>query len=803
MIAEKEFVAGVTSQILSGVPPNDRQLECIQFPLSPDLMIVAGPGSGKTTVLVLRALKHVVMDQILPEQIVITTFTKKAAAEIRSRLISWGIPLLAHFRNLASSRGDSALERHLALSDVNAFITGTLDSLCEQWTGRMRRQGEIPPVMIENFAARQIYSRKFFGPLYRDASKQVALDSYLSNYTWERDPPASQGEAVETTKVLIDRLVQDCVDLGKYGNSKGSHLKARSLIAKSVVELHDFMRSKGQYDFALLEAEFLRKLGDPILKGKLDQATVLLIDEYQDTNPLQEAIYFKLATDFRSSVTIVGDDDQSLYRFRGATVELFRDFRDRFASYSGRPKPEARFLIENYRSTTHIIDFCNRFIANDPNFLPARVTPPKPAITASGGNKNKQVPVMGMFRASADQLASDLAQLLEDVFRNGGRVLPGVGTLLRGEIDYGDFADAVFMGHSVNEFGRAAFGNPPKARLPWLLRGELASRNIPVFNPRGRALKDIREVRILCGLISLCIDPARALLDGLVTFFQTKQEISSWRDDATSFMQTNPSPSSPHNLKQFIQAWQLGKPQSKGMNGEWPKEWPVLDLLYKMVTWLPEFQNRPEFQVYLEAITRSVTQATAFSPYQGSIIREPGHHDRSRESVLRDILSPIAQGEIEVDEDLLTHLPRNHVNFMTIHQSKGLEFPLVIVDIGSDFTMNHPKQRFKRFPDMASNVAQMEDDLAAYSNIGSLRVKRTAIDRTFEDLVRLYYVAYSRPQTAVILVGHTNLLRYNTTIRNVATFWQQGGRWPWQVTTPTGSSKKAPASVSGMGITEI
>ena len=359
------------------------------------------------------------------------------------------------------------------------------------------------------------------------------------------------------------------------------------------------------------------------------------------------------------------------------------------------------------------------------------------------------------------------------------------------------------MAHSVNEFGRAVFGNPPKARLPWLLRQELSAKGIPVFNPRGRALKDIPEVRILLGLISLCIDPTCSLLDGLATFFQTKLEIKAWRDDAETFIQSNPAPATPHSLRAFVKAWQGEQPQSRGMKGEWPKEWPVLDLLYKLMTWLPEFQNLPEYQVYLEAIARSVTQAIAFSPYQGSVIKDGAHHNRSRESVLRDILSPIAQNVIEVDEELLTHVPRNHLNFMTIHQSKGLEFPLVIVDIGSDFSRNHPKQRFRRFPDGPSNVTQMEDDLAQYSNVGALRTQRSAIDRTFEDLIRLYYVAYSRPQTAIVLVGHTNLLQYKTTISNVATFWTQNGTWPWRSSTPPIGGKKPPASVSGMGITEI
>jgi DNA helicase II / ATP-dependent DNA helicase PcrA len=801
MITAPEFVDAVTELALDRRRPNDHQVACVEHPLSPALMIVAGPGSGKTTVLVMRALKHVVVDGVPPEKIVITTFTKKAAAEIRSRLISWGIPLFKHFEARARASGDNALAKHLSLSDVNAFTTGTLDSLCEQWTGRMRQPGEIPPVMIETFAARQIFSRQVFGEIYRDAKAQPRIDAYLSRYTWEQNPPSSQGEAVETAKLIIDRLVQDVVNLDAYAENKGSHAAARKSIAKALTQLHSLMRSRGQYDFALLEAEFLRKLSDTTLRAKLDLPRVLLIDEYQDTNPLQEAIYFALAGLAGASVTIVGDDDQALYRFRGATVELFRDFSIRFKAAIGGSKPAMRYLVENYRSTEAIVDICNRFISNDPQFAGARVTPPKPAIVAAGSNRTKQIPILGMFRTSPDDIARDLAQLLVDVFRNGGYPIPGTKQMLRGAPDGGDVADAVILAHSVAEFARPFMGRPGKARLPWLLRQELDARNIPVFNPRGRALKDILEVRQLLGLVALCIDGDRSLLDPLAIYGDAKREIAAWRVDAETFVKSAPVPSKPHSLAKFVSAWQKQKPQAAGMR-EWPHEWPILDLLYKLVAWLPKFQNLPEYQVYLEALTRSVTQATAFSPYQGRLMRDDPHATRSRQSALRDVLAPIAENLMEVDEELLTHLPRNHVNVMTIHQSKGLEFPLVIVDIGADFSRDHPKNRFKRFPDAPSNVTQMEDDLAPYTGVGPLRTRRTAVERTFEDLIRLYYVAYSRAQSALLLVGHTKLLAYSTTIQNVATFWQQGGVWPWQVNTPR-PGRKPPASVSGIGIVEI
>lgn len=803
MVTVSQFREAISQLILSGRPPNDHQQACIEHALEPALMIVAGPGSGKTTVLVLRALKHVIVDQVLPEKIVITTFTKKAAAEIRSRLITWGIPLLQHFVELSRARGDTSTAKHLTHCDVNAFVTGTLDSLCEQWTGRMRQPGEIPPVMIETFAARQIFSRQVFGEIYRAGRNQPRLDAYLANYTWEQNPPSTQGEAVETAKLIVDRLVQDVSDIDAYARNKGTHAEARKSIATALTELHSLMRSRGQYDFALLEAEFLRKLGDATLRSKLDLPRVLLIDEYQDTNPLQEAIYFTLAKLAHASVTIVGDDDQALYRFRGATVELFRDFADRFSQNTGVAKPVVRFLIDNYRSTEAIVGLCNQFITNDPLFAGARVTPPKPAIVAAGPNRTKQIPILGLFRPSPDEIARDVAQLLVNVFRNGGYTIPGTNQVLRGATDGGDLADAVVLAHSVAEFAQPFMGKPGKARLPWMLRQELAAHDIPIFNPRGRALKNIPEVRQLLGLLALCIDPDRSLLDALMIYGDAKREIAAWRMDADVFIKTNPAPNKPHNLAKFVSAWQSGKPQATGMR-EWPHEWPILDLLYKLMAWLPRFQNLPEYQVYLEALTRSVTQATAFSPYQGRLMRNAPHAERSRQSALRDILAPVAENVMEVDEELLTHLPRNHVNVMTIHQSKGLEFPFVIVDVGADFTRDHPKNRFKRFPDKPSSVTQMEDDLAPYTAAGPLRTRRSAVERTFEDLIRLYYVAYSRAQTALLLVGNTKLLAYSTTIRNVATFWQQGGTWPWQMNTPR-PGKKPPASVNSAatGIVEI
>jgi DNA helicase-2/ATP-dependent DNA helicase PcrA len=84
---------------------NAQQRDRLSHPLNVPLLIVAGPGTGKTTVLVLRALRAVLVDRIPPEAIMITTFTRNAAREIRTRLIEWGIPLLEHLLAAERARG--------------------------------------------------------------------------------------------------------------------------------------------------------------------------------------------------------------------------------------------------------------------------------------------------------------------------------------------------------------------------------------------------------------------------------------------------------------------------------------------------------------------------------------------------------------------------------------------------------------------------------------------------------------------------------------------------------------------------
>jgi len=750
--------------------PNPQQQRCIQHDPTTPLMIVAGPGSGKTTVLVLRALRLVFVEGWMPEQVLMTTFTRKAADELRARLIEWGLLLKAHLAANPPS-GSASFNNWLDSIDINRFVTGTLDSICEELLTTFRNPNEPVPVLVEGFVGNGILAQRALFP--NQAHNDQNLAAYLATFTRDGSPPPNFGETVEICRTILDRFVHDMVDIASF-QSAGNHPQARSLLVAAANAYRQYMADGSRMDFALLEETFLERLRQGSLQRFTDNVRAVLVDEYQDTNPLQEAIYLTLADRTGASLTIVGDDDQSLYRFRGATVELFNDFPTRFSTELPHlATPQREDLTENYRSTPEIVEFFNNFITNDQGFQPARVAPPKPTIVAN--RQSNGVPVLGLFRPNATALADDLTEFLIDVFRRGGRIVDG-HTIVANP-NGGDFGDSVLLAHTVNEFAAQFGATPPRERLPKLLRDRLAAHGVDVFNPRGRFLRDIPQVQQLLGVLLECIDQQGQLQGQLRLRNEAVRHLNAWRQAGLAFIATNPSPSHPHTLATFAQSWQQRRSQT---GAEWPNEWPLLELCFKIISWLPFFQDDPEGQVYLEAIARCVAQGATFSVYRSTILRGQGvHDDNSVKRAIQDILAPIAESAIEVDEEIMPHVPRNRFPMMTIHQSKGLEFPLVIVDVSSDYSMNHPRNRFRRFPEAPSSVQNMEDDFAPHCAIGPLRQTRTGLQRSFDDLIRLYYVAYSRPESVLLLVGQDKCLQHRTPIKHVATGWTSDGTWAW------------------------
>jgi DNA helicase-2/ATP-dependent DNA helicase PcrA len=120
---------------------------------------------------------------------------------------------------------------------------------------------------------------------------------------------------------------------------------------------------------------------------------------------------------------------------------------------------------------------------------------------------------------------------------------------------------------------------------------------------------------------------------------------------------------------------------------------------------------------------------------------------------------------------------------LSIHQSKGLEFPLVIVDVGSDFRVSksgphgHWKNAFKRFPDRPSTPHNLEDLMRPYSPLKTLA--RDPVDRAFDDLFRQFFVAFSRPEEVLLLVGLNASHPNGGDVYNIATGWDRDANNYW------------------------
>jgi DNA helicase II / ATP-dependent DNA helicase PcrA len=769
-----EFLAAVSAVL--GRDLNPRQREAVRAGASESLFLVAGPGSGKTTVLALRVLKLVLADSVEPTAVIATTFTRKAAKELRSRILGWGDQIRAHLLTGGLSPAEKA---RIAAIDFNAVWTGTFDSFAEEVLGNYRPPGAPAPAVIEDFVAQALMLR--YGLFDQQRFRDRDLTEYIALVRGGIYGLSTAAKA-STLNEIRQRVLHDDVDLAAYlstadepcGLCNPHPHDGVPVVGDALTGYENFLTTAEIVDYAALERGFLDKLRSGELDPFIESVSHVLVDEYQDTNLLQEQIYFHLAASAASrggSITVVGDDDQALYRFRGATVELFRDFPTRVQAAIANVAPQTIFLVENYRSTDAIVAFCNNFIQLDQGFQAVRVAR-KPAITADRSAPHNP-PVLGMFRSTVADLARDLAAFIVDIFSGQGYQLPS-GDVIRASPN-GSVGDCALLTFSPAEVKNG------RDRLPRLLRQELASlpTPVPVFNPRGTELADVAAIAQLCGLALECIDPGGTVQASTSSFpAATGAVLTRWRGTGQQHLAALPS-GLQRPLSNYISSWQTRTARSVS---RWPTEISIADLVYKLVTWIPAMQSDIEGLVQFEVILRTITEAARFSTYSGNIVfRDPTRFERSVRAAIWEIFAPLAEGAIDIDEDLLETLPPNRLNVLSIHQSKGLEFPLTIVDVGSDFRRNHHAQAFQRFPRDGASTHRLEDELRSFSR-SLAPTGRSGRDRAFDDLIRSYFVAFSRAQDVLLLVGLDPVA--DGRIPHVAVGWDRSDTFHWGAGLP-------------------
>lgn len=545
MISYDEFEDIVVDILKRDISSNKNQQKAILTESDKSLFIVAGPGSGKTTVMVLKILKYIFVDDINPNEILATTFTRKAAEELYSRILGWGDEIKNYLLdNIDDENFDNLLK--IDRIDFNQIKIGTTDSVAEELLRDNKKPGENQAIVIEEFVANSAMMRILIeDETYRD-EKLVEFLKELSGRA-ELKEPSKMSEILMKIK---NRLFYDQVDLEELyeKTEKGS---GQQLALDCIKEYETTLSKRNTIDFAMLESLFLNKLKNGELELFLNEVKIVLIDEYQDTNLIQEDIYFtiaKRALENNGNITVVGDDDQSLYRFRGATVDLFTNYQKRIKERLGIDVEEIN-LQTNYRSTENIIAHCNQFAELDREYQNARVEN-KPKIIAPDFEKDR-MPILGMFRNNPEMLSMDLAKLINNLVNKGEAELKVLQVLnkeyyekmdgainiaqlqqlknenlakgkemekirLKLDKDYGSAADIAILSFSPKEI---QYGN--RSFLYQLRKNLKRFKNpIEMFNPRGLDLQEIDNVGIFCGLILECIDP-EAEIQSMIKQFQS------------------------------------------------------------------------------------------------------------------------------------------------------------------------------------------------------------------------------------------------------------------------------------------
>ena len=207
-------------------------------------------------------------------------------------------------------------------------------------------------------------------------------------------------------------------------------LEARAASLYQVSQLHEQALNEWySCDFAHLLRHLCEFLGSneasAFLQGSQDEfhiqppLTHVLVDEYQDTNPIQESIYLRLCDSTPHNLTVVGDDDQALYRFRGGNVDCMVGFAAVCQKRWDIPS-QTVYLKDNHRSDDGIVKWCNGYIASFPVMkIPNARIEGKPTLNPASGRTSSHPPV-GLIRgAKVEQCALDFAALVRDLRDNG------------------------------------------------------------------------------------------------------------------------------------------------------------------------------------------------------------------------------------------------------------------------------------------------------------------------------------------------------------------------------------------------
>ena len=674
----------IAPAILKEYPTLNEAQRAIIGHLSGPLLVIAGPGSGKTMSLVLRALNLLLLQLVTPRELVVCTFTEKAAFELRDRI--------------------SASAHRLGYEgDLSELRVSTIHGLCSRFLTEYRHHTPLG----SNYETLDEFTQLLFIFEHFDEIVTVAPDGrFLGKWT-------TKWGAIEGTRAYFNKITEELADVEKMLNDADRFIRD---MAEAYLCYRQTLFSKNHLDFAHQQKLFHDLLLKPEIAGKIvNGAKHVLVDEYQDTNYIQEQILLKLSAS-TGNISVVGDEDQSLYRFRAATVRNILEFPSRVK------KCTVVKLTTNYRSHKDIIEAYDRWMSSadwsNPHGVPFRYD--KKIMPNQDGKHPVYPAVFSIWGRDAHDEAERFAHVVAHLK----------------EMDViSDYNQIALLLHSV----RTNHSGPYLAALK--------AKGIPYFCPRARAYFENDEVGLMVACFALIFGyhgDGRGDLGS-----QSLQDIARYVDNCIIELARYCNVSHPLALMLQKQSKEIANLKQ----GETLDLRPA-DLLYRLLAFEP-FATFVKDENKARNLAIMSLLLNTFQNYYHYTVVTFKNREYLRFHLFNSFIRLLHEGGINEYEDKDQPFPKGHVQVMTIHQSKGLEFSVVVV--GS-------------LDKQLSTSKTVDRDLSPYYH----RLPFEPENRITQfDRMRLHYVAFSRPEKLLVLTAHAKPKDY------FAPIWQGLPQWPY------------------------
>lgn len=739
-----------------GFIPNESQKKAIKH-VDGALFLTAGPGSGKTRVLLWRTLNLIVFHNIKPDEILLTTFTEKAAHQLKEGLQS----LLGLTSNHTGKQYDLA-----------SMYIGTVHSACNRIIGDRRFfKNRSRNKLVKTIDQLEQYFFIKRHSIWNRLLRAGDIDTIEINAYFQKKAPnfPNKHSAILECTALFNRFSEERLNI-EDAISKTSENDGLYAILKMYHEYRVILVEDALFDYSdlsLIQDKALEVVEN--FDGARKIFKYLIIDEYQDTNSIQEQLYFALAGN--KNICVVGDDDQALYRFRGSTVENFVEFPARVKQYLQVETTKIPLSI-NYRSRKKIVDFYSNFIeqedwskngdvndqyrvhdkginafSTDNGVSVISVEDDWISQTAQFCNEliNKKTV------SDANQIAflfpslmnADAQRTIETLRESGLNVYaPRAGIFLEGQEAselFGVFAN-IFGTPEVSEFSGFEFNK----YKDWLKGIENIGKKLIIADSDLKRFVDNKRVELETitkdfeALVKV-VEKNRWELDQDFDLNMMRRKLA----EATNLSDGAKNAILSPYLARIVNERVKDESQktfkiSQIINRATSLDWSMLDLFYQL-TGFSHFKHYFDLaqnegnEAPICNLSKIVEYVTKFMEIYSSILsasflKEEGFIRLFFSSYLYTIYR-MGESEYENEDD---PFPKGNIQVLTIHQSKGLEFPVVFM---------YPKRREFLEADKKEVIIRnlKEIDGEPLDKIGRF------------DLMRIFYVGLSRAEKLLIL----------------------------------------------------